>query len=80
MAASTADITVSAITMLPNGAQRKFISGASGVAFLWSADPSMAASHFVRADVGIDLPAINVYVKPAYAKPIKLTITSYDAV
>ena len=77
--ATTANITVSGITQLPNATQRKFISGTAGLAFLWSADPTMASSHFCKAEVGVDLPAFGVYIKPAYANPVSLTITYYDA-
>ena len=77
--ATTANITVSGITLLPNATQRKFISGAAGQAFLWSTDPAMASSHFCKAEVGVDLPAFGVYIKPAYANPVSLTITYYDA-
>ena len=76
---TTANITVSGITQLPNATQRKFISGAAGLAFLWSTDPTMASSHFCKADVGLDLPAFDVYIKPAYARPVQLTITYYNA-
>lgn len=78
--ATTANITVSGITQLPNATQRKFISGAAGQAFLWSADPAMASSHFCKAEAGVDLPAFGVYIKPAYANPVSLTITYYDTV
>ena len=78
--ATTANIAVSGITRLPNATQRKFISGTAGQAFLWSADPTMASSHFCKADAGLDLPAFDVYIKPAYAKPVQLTITYYDTV
>lgn len=78
--ATTANITVSGITKLPNATQRKFISGTAGLAFLWSADPTMASSHFCKAEAGLDLPAFDVYIKPAYANPVQLTITYYDAV
>lgn len=45
--ATTANITVSGITQLPNATQRKFISGTAGQAFLWSADPRNGFKPFL---------------------------------
>lgn len=76
--ATTQDITVTGIVKLPNSTMRRFITGPTSASFEWSADPLMAAKHFYNAAVGVDLPAIDIYVKPAFTNSIVLTVTSYD--